>query len=103
MLANHLLRRISVFSSLGVPIMDLTNYVYKRPGWEKDCQRAAELIREYGLLYAYDPRVDHRKNETFLDQMEQYFDLRSRQFDEGVKNLDVSSDPLPVGLKFSYN
>ena len=59
-------------------------------------------MRKYGLVYAKDPRVDHSSNEEFLDQMEKYFDLRARQFEQGIKNIDVNNDALPLGLKYKY-
>ena len=34
--------------------------------------------------------------------MQSYFELRSKQFDEGIKNIDVSADEMPIGLKFKY-
>ncbi len=36
--------------------------------------------------------------------MEEYFDRRSKQFDLGIKNLDVyAEESLPIGLKFANN
>lgn len=39
------------------------------------------MMHEVGLLYAFDPRVDYSKNEAFLDQMEEYFEVRSKQYE----------------------
>ena len=35
--------------------------------------------------------------------MQSYFDLRSSQYDKGIKDLDVSHEEMPVGLKFKYH
>jgi len=50
-------------------------------------------------MYAHDPRADLSKNDRLLDQMEKYFALRSRQFEEGDRNLDVCVHGLKVGLQ----
>lgn len=34
--------------------------------------------------------------------MEEYFALRSKQFDEGICNVDVNDEDIPVGLKPKY-
>lgn len=56
----------------------------------------------YGLLYAKDPRVDSKKNGAFLDLMERYFEKRDQQFKQGIE-LDVSNDPMPVGLYYAFH
>jgi hypothetical protein len=91
-------------TTIAPPSIDITRYLNQAPGWEEDCSKVAKLMHEVGLLYAFDPRVDHAKNNAFLDQMEEYFEVRSKQYERGIKNLDVSTDgDLPVGLKFIYN
>jgi len=35
--------------------------------------------------------------------MEKYFELRSQQFEKGIRNLDLSSREIPLGLKFSHH
>ena len=60
-------------------------------------------MRKYGLCYAFDPRANHQDNEKFQDLMQQYFDKRSRQYDQGIRNLDVSPEQIPFGIKFKYH
>lgn len=91
-------------TTIAPPSIDITRYLNLAPGWEEDCSRVAKLMHEVGLLYVFDPRVDHTKNNQFLDLMEEYFEVRSQQYERGVKNLDVSIDgDLPVGLKSIYS
>lgn len=91
-------------TTIAPPLLDLTRYLNKESGWEEDCAKVASLMHKVGLLYVFDPRVDHSKNEAFLDQMEKYFEVRSKQYDQGIKNLDVSQEgELPIGLKFVYS
>ena len=78
------------FSEVSVPRVDLTRYLNKSLGWEQDCKEAANLMRKFGLCYAFDPRVNHEDNDKFQDLMQRYFEVRSRQYDEGIKNIDVS-------------
>jgi hypothetical protein len=92
MLPRLLSRNAPAFATFQVPTIDMTTYLSKTPGWEDDCLQTARLMKDYGLVYAKDPRVDHSKNSVFLDQMEAYFDLRAKQFDRGIKDLDVSGD-----------
>ena len=96
-------KQLFSFCNIAVPSVDMTKYLTKSVGWEKDCKRVAQLFRDYGLVYAMDPRVDHSKNDAFLDQMERYYTLRSKQFEDGIKNLDVDDgNGIPYGLKFIY-
>lgn len=91
------------FSQTQALSIDLTRYLSKGPGWEQDCEKVVENLYRCGFFYAYDPRVDHNRNERFLDQMECYFALRSRQFEEGITNLDVCVGNIKVGLKESFS
>lgn len=45
MLAKLACKRVALFSNIKVPTIDLTNYIYKRSGWEDDCKKTADLIR----------------------------------------------------------
>ena len=51
-----------------------------------------------------DPRVDHDSNDAFLDQMEQYYTLRSQQFDAKLKIDEVYDGTVvpSLGLQFIY-
>ena len=60
-------------------------------------------MRKYGLCYAFDPRVNHQANDKFQDLMQSYFALRAKQYSEGIKDLDVTPDEMPIGLKFIHN
>ena len=103
MLTKVIFRKAYEFSSVAVPAVDLARYLNKAEGWKEDCKLVADLMHNYGLVYANDPRVDHSHNEIFLDQMEEYFERRSNQFDQGIKDLDTCGpDELPRGLKFAY-
>ena len=37
--------------------------------------------------------------------MQKYFDLRSKQFDQGIKDQDLTDGPMqiPLGLESKYN
>ncbi|RHZ62267.1 hypothetical protein Glove_341g29 [Diversispora epigaea] len=39
----------------------------------KECQKAANALREYGILLVKDPRVTEKDNSQFIDLMEDYF------------------------------
>ena len=38
-----------------------------------------------------------------MDMMERYFAIRSRQFEEGNRDLDVCVDKIKVGLRENYH
>ena len=100
MLSRLLKRSMRPFCNLGSSLnVDLTRYLNQEPGWEEDCNLVGENLRKCGFLYAHDPRADLSKNDKLLDQMEKYFALRSRQFEDGDKNLDVCIDDIKVGLQ----
>lgn len=46
--------------------------------------------------------MDANHNEQFIDMMEQYFALRSRQSDLGIENVDAGHSVKPIGLNKSY-
>jgi isopenicillin N synthase-like dioxygenase len=75
------------------PVIDLSHYLEKdhkgakKDVWMEDCSKIAELLRQYGFLIVRDPRVSHTHNDTFIDQMEQYYG----QEDEAKKN-DIRKD-----------
>lgn len=87
-----MLHRITKFScsSLKVPTIDITNFLQKNVGWEKDCKLVAESFKAYGLAIVKDPRVKQQHNDEFLNLMERYFYKRSKQFQEGQITLDFS-------------
>lgn len=76
-----LLRTIfkSHFSNFKIPSVDLTRYINQEKGWEQDCEKIADSLHKYGLLYIKDPRINPEHNNTFLDLMENYFVKRSIQ------------------------
>ena len=50
-----------------------------------------------------DPRIDQGKNDEFLDQMERYFTLRSKQFAAKMEIKDMyDGNGLPLGLQYGY-
>lgn len=60
-------------------------------------------MRKYGLCYAFDPRVNYKDNDRFQDLMQAYFALRSKQYYQGEKGIDVCDNEIPLGLKYIYN
>lgn len=77
-------------STLKVPTIDITKFLQKSIGWEKDCKEVAESFKTYGLVIIKDPRVKQQHNDDFLNLMERYFFKRSQQFQNGETSLDHS-------------
>jgi hypothetical protein len=90
------------FSNIKVPSIDLSRYLAREQGWESDCREVADILHKFGLVYVRDGRVTAADNEKFIDMMEQYFALRSQQYDRGLKNVDVINSDKPLGLNQSY-
>lgn len=103
MLSRILNKKVMSFSTINSLSVDLTRYLTKGPGWEKDCEKVVKDLYKCGFFYAHDPRIQYEKNDRFLDELEHYFALRSRQFEEGITNLDVCVGNLKVGLKENYS
>lgn len=40
-------------------------------------------FHHYGCIIVKDPRIDHEKNDKFLDLFERYFSKRQKQIDMG--------------------
>jgi hypothetical protein len=63
---------------LKLPIIDL-DLIFHRDtqpeNFQKECEKIAQALREYGCAVVRDPRVKFGLNDTFLDMMERYFDL----------------------------
>lgn len=62
MLSKALLHRFARCSNLAIPKIDLSRYLARSVGWEDDCRQVASLMHLYGLVYVFDPRVDHSDN-----------------------------------------
>jgi isopenicillin N synthase-like dioxygenase len=90
------------FCQIKPPTVDLTRYMNKAKGWEQDCKEVTEILHKYGLIYVKDNSVDYNQNEQFIDMMEQYFQLRSRQYEKGLSKLDVLQSDKYAGLEHSY-
>jgi len=90
------------FSRIKVPSIDLSRYLAQEQGWESDCREVADVLHRFGLVYVRDSRVSAAENQGFIDMMEQYFALRSQQYDSGLKNVDVISSDRPIGLEKRY-
>lgn len=82
-------------SSLKVPIIDVSNFLSGKPGYESDCKQVSEVLHKFGCLVIKDPRVQQEHNNVFLDQMEKYFSKRGEDFYQG----DTTSDIYP---NYSY-
>lgn len=61
-----------------VPIIDFAKFENRERNPEEylaECRKAAQGFHDYGCLLLRDSRVEYSENETFLDMMEQYFEL----------------------------
>ncbi|KAI0348347.1 Clavaminate synthase-like protein [Trametopsis cervina] len=61
-----------------LPIIDLDVFLSQpadSPALASECKKAAEALIEYGALLLHDSRVSETDNDTFLDLMEDYFNL----------------------------
>ncbi|CAG8592670.1 2136_t:CDS:2 [Acaulospora colombiana] len=58
-----------------LPVIDLELFLNEKnnPLTIKECQKAADALRNYGALLVKDPRVTEEDNSRFLDLMEDYF------------------------------
>lgn len=90
MLARQLRR---FFSMSTIPLIDLEPYLNHRiqtsasstfsglpPSIQEDCRNIAVALHEYGSLAIKDPRANQEDNQRFLDLMEDYFKVRSKEF-----------------------
>lgn len=62
---------------LNLPVVELSSFFNKEADpelYKSECAKAANALREYGLVVLRDPRVSEENNNTFLDMMEQYFE-----------------------------
>ena len=101
MLTKLLRRSVLSFATEDPLRVDLTRYLNKTSGWDEDCTRLVYNLYRSGFAYAYDPRIDYSKNDKYIDQMEHYFALRSRQFEDGERDIDVCVG-IKCGLKENY-
>lgn len=102
-MSAYIIRRCySYFSQKKVPSIDISRYLAKGEGWEGDCRQVADILHNYGLIYVKDSRMDGGQNGSYLDMMEKYFAIRSQQYDQGLKNVDVIPGDKPIGLNQSY-
>lgn len=66
-----------------VPIIDMKVFLERLQGWEKECEKVASSLHQYGILIVKDPRALEQENEEYIDLMERYFDKTSKAFYEG--------------------
>ncbi|KAL1916521.1 uncharacterized protein VTP21DRAFT_5712 [Calcarisporiella thermophila] len=62
-------------SLIELPIIDLGLYLRDKthPDALKECEKCANVLRDYGTLIVKDPRVGEEDNGNFLDMVEDYF------------------------------
>jgi hypothetical protein len=68
---------IKSVDTLVLPTIDLsllTNKEKDPESYNRECQKVAEALHEFGLCIVRDPRVNTIDNELFLDMMEKYFE-----------------------------
>jgi isopenicillin N synthase-like dioxygenase len=67
-------KQSSTIASL--PVIDLDKWINKgkHKDWEQECALIAEQLSKYGVLVIKDPRVNAEHNDTFIDQMEKYYE-----------------------------
>ncbi|KAK4523490.1 hypothetical protein GAYE_PCTG60G1386 [Galdieria yellowstonensis] len=56
-----------------LPVIDLNAFL-QGSRCEEDCRNLANVLRQYGAAAIYDPRVEQRDGDRFLDMMERYFE-----------------------------
>ncbi len=94
LLYNHnIMRLVNRFvykvSNIQVPSVDLTNYLARTNDWQTDCRNVSSILKKYGLLYVKAPQVDLTRTEAFFDLMERYFEKRSQQYNQGLRDIDI--------------
>jgi hypothetical protein len=52
--SKQTIRNFSV-KELSMPIIDLTKFINKSEGWEKDCKTISDCLHETGILVVKDP------------------------------------------------
>ncbi|PFH49691.1 hypothetical protein AMATHDRAFT_48528 [Amanita thiersii Skay4041] len=63
---------------MDLPVIDLDPYLSGDPDSEQviqECRKAADALITYGALILHDSRVSEEDNSTFLDLLEDYFNL----------------------------
>ena len=88
-----LLRNTFFSSELKVPSLDLSRYLSRGVGWQEDCRKAANSLRDYGAIAIKDPRADFSYNWKFLSLMEKYYELRTKQLEQGMEGREVDIVP----------
>ncbi len=53
-LSKMTIRNFSV-SELSMPIIDLSKFINKSEGWEKDCKTVGDCLHDSGILVVRDP------------------------------------------------
>eukprot|EP00466_Bigelowiella_natans_P017542 jgi/Bigna1/136381/aug1.33_g11089 len=57
------------------PVLDLSKFLKDPDSAEEDCKLVAKMFHETGLLIVKDPRVSMEHNDTFIDNMEKFYEL----------------------------
>jgi len=42
--------------------------------WKDECEKIVKLFHQYGIIIVKDPRVKEEMNQSFIDQMEKYYE-----------------------------
>jgi isopenicillin N synthase-like dioxygenase len=73
------------------PVINLAPFLSKNSSseeaWTKECNAIAHCLTKYGCLVIRDPRVTMEDNDTFIDQMEKYYEQP-----KNVKLADIRPD-----------
>lgn len=62
-----------------LPVVDLSLFLQDPEKAAEDCKKVVESFRETGILIIRDPRVSFDDNATFLDMMEDYYNLEDEK------------------------
>ncbi len=63
----------------GLPVVSLDTFLKNPESAAEDCQKVVNSFRETGILIIRDPRVSFEDNATFLDMMEDYYNLEDEK------------------------
>ena len=74
-----------------VPIIDFRVFLEgsDKDALESECRKVAESFHQFGICIVRDPRVNHKKNDEYIDMIESYFEEVSEKYYRGEELADA--------------
>ena len=65
------------FDFMEPPVIEMEAFLDRSNSerWNEECRKLAFSFHKFGICVVRDPRVNHQDNDTYIDMVENYFEV----------------------------